>query len=172
MSPTPEIQERPAADYAAIAADVTMETMADVLPPLTPRLAEYLAKRGLEPCGPPFWRYRVIDMTGVLRVEVGFPLAAELDEQVDMPGDVVSGVLPAGTYVTTMHVGAPDELLDATSALLAWGDDAGLEWDRTTEPDGDHWTCRLEEYLSDPADEPDQTKWRTRLAFKTRSGAR
>lgn len=167
MSSTPTIEQRAATPYVAIAARVTMESMAEVLPPLTPRLADFLAEHGLQPSGPPFWRYRVIDMAGVLVVEVGFPLAETLDAAVLAGTDVQTGLLPAGDYVTTVHVGHPDGLIEATGALLGWAEGAGITWDRTAATDGDHWTCRLEEYLTDPSEEPDLTRWRTRLAFKT-----
>jgi hypothetical protein len=40
-----------------------------------------------------------------------------------------------------------------------------LEWDAN----GDTWGCRLEEYLSDPAEVPDMADWQTRLAFRLRA---
>lgn len=167
MRSTPTLEERAATDAVAIVATVTMGSMGDVLPPLTPRLARHLVEHGVDPSGPPFWRYRVIDMAGLLEVEVGFPVASARHAQMVATEDVVAGVLPAGTYVTTIHVGHPDGLIDATAALLEWAEHAGVTWDRTTGDDGGVWGCRLEEYLTDPAEEPDLTKWRTRLAFKT-----
>ncbi len=32
--------------------------------------------------------------------------------------------------------------------------------------DGEHRACRLEEYLTDPAQQPDMSKWQSRLAFR------
>ena len=163
MPTTPTLEQRTATAFVAIPAVVTMESMADVLPPLTSRVASVLAEQGVEPSGPPFWRYTVIDMARALHVDVGFPLVDPIEALAD---GIVAGELPAGTYATTVHVGHPDGLLDATRALLEWADDAGVTWDRADGPDGDVWACRLEEYLSDPAEEPDPTRWRTRLAFK------
>jgi hypothetical protein len=31
---------------------------------------------------------------------------------------------------------------------------------------GDRWGARLEFYLTDPAEEPDMSKWQTQLAFR------
>ena len=42
----------------------------------------------------------------------------------------------------------------------------GLTWDVTSSEDGDRWACRLENYLTDPGQEPDMSKWVTQLAFK------
>ena len=75
-----------------------------------------------------------------------------------------SGVLPAGRYATVVHTGHPDTLVTATRDLLDWADQRGLDWDN----DGRTWGCRLEEYLSDPAEVPDMGKWETRLAFRLR----
>ena len=122
----------------------------------------WLGAHGHEPVGPPFWKYNVIDMDAELDVEVGVPVAT-----VVAGDDVVgAGVLPAGKYVTVVHTGPPADLEDATRELLEWADAQGLTWDVTTGEDGEHWTARLEEYLTDPAQEPDQAKWQTRLAFR------
>jgi effector-binding domain-containing protein len=81
-------------------------------------------------------------------------------------GDIRAGVLPAGRYVTVTHIGHPDELMEATRELLAWADGQGLTFDRADSPNDDAWVSRLEIYKSDPAEEPDMSKWETELAFK------
>jgi effector-binding domain-containing protein len=79
---------------------------------------------------------------------------------------VVTGVLPAGRYAAVTHVGHPNELVDATRALLDWADAEGLTWDVAADGSGERWGCRLEFYLTDPAAEPDMSKWETQLAFR------
>jgi effector-binding domain-containing protein len=79
---------------------------------------------------------------------------------------VVTGVLPAGRYATLTHLGHPSELVAATKALLDWAAEHGLTFDVTPGDDGDRWACRLENYLTDPSQEPDMSKWVTKLAFK------
>jgi len=54
--------------------------------------------------------------------------------------------------------------VDATRNLLDWATERDVKWDA----DGNKWGCRLEEYLSDPAEVPDMNKWQTRLAFRLR----
>jgi effector-binding domain-containing protein len=122
----------------------------------------WLSARGLAPAGPPFFRYRRIDLPRQLEVEPGVPLG----ERIAGDGNVVTGVLPAGRYAEVMYVGQPDGLVDATRALLDWADGEGLTWDMTEHDDGEWWGCRLENYLTDPAGEPDMTKWETLLAFR------
>ena len=85
---------------------------------------------------------------------------------VDGDAGVVSGVLPAGRYATLTHVGHPSELAEATKALLDWAARQGLSWDMTPADGGERWGARLEIYLTDPEQEPDMSKWHTRLAFR------
>ena len=117
---------------------------------------------GLKPGGPPFLKYNVIDMTRELEMEAGVPVASAVDGD----DDVVSGVLPAGRYATVTHTGHPSELMEVTRALLDWAAEQGLAWDMSPSEDGDRWGARLEFYLTDPAKEPDMSKWRTQLAFR------
>jgi hypothetical protein len=50
--------------------------------------------------------------------------------------------------------------------LLDWAAEQGLTWDVSPSEDGDRWGARLEFYLTDPAEEPDMSKWQTQLAFR------
>ena len=161
MPGTPAIETRAEQPYAAVRARVTMAELAG----LGARLGEvfgWLGARGIAPAGPPFFRYNVIDMARELEVEAGVPIATVItgDDQ------VAAGVLPAGRYATATHVGHPDELLEATSALLDWAAGQDLKWDVAPGPDGEHWACRLESYLTNPDEEPDMSKWVTQLAFR------
>ena len=161
MTTIPEITERAEQPYVAIRADVTMEQ----LPGLADRFGEvfgWLAERGVAPAGPPFFRYNVIDMARVLNVEAGVPVATEVDGNDHM----VAGVLPAGRYGSAIHVGPYDGLIGAVDNLLRWADSKDLEWDKSSAHDGEHWSCRLEIYLTDPSQEPDPAKWETQLAFR------
>ena len=90
------------------------------------------------------------------------PVAAAVDGD----GQVVSGVLPAGRYATLTHEGHPSELAGVTTALLDWAAGEGLSWDMSPEGSGERWGARLENYLTDPRQEPDMSKWLTELAFR------
>ena len=161
MSSAPEIETRAEQPYVAVRAKVTMGEIAA----FARRFGEvfgWLDSHGLVPAGPPFFKYNVIDMARELEMEAGVPIATVTD------GDdqIVAGVLPAGRYATLTHVGHPSELMAATKALLDWAAEQGLTWDVTPSEDGDRWACRLENYLTDPEQEPDMSKWVTQLAFK------
>jgi effector-binding domain-containing protein len=84
--------------------------------------------------------------------------------QVESHGEIRAVDLHAVLDATVVHTGHPDTLVTATRDLLDWADQRGLDWDT----DGRTWGCRLEEYLSDPAEVPDMGQWETRLAFRLR----
>ncbi|QDP95940.1 GyrI-like domain-containing protein [Microlunatus elymi] len=163
----PTLAERTAQPYAAIRVRVPMPEIAQVVPPLNGEVFGWLAEHGGKPTGPPFWKYNVIDMERELEIEAG----VTVESAINADDRVRGGVLPAGTYATLTNTGHPDSLMEATAALLAYGNERGWSWDRTDDPDGDRWGCRLEFYLTDPDEEPDLTKWQTELVFRLRDGS-
>ncbi len=158
----PQLVQRAEQPYAAIRVLVTMQEIADVVPPLNAEVFGWLDRQGVEAAGPPFWKYNVIDMERQLEIEAGAPTANLLtaDDRVSV------GVLPAGTYATLINTGHPMTVIDATRALLAWGEEQSVRWDRSEIADGEQWGARLEFYLTDPAEQPDMTQWDTELAFR------
>src|SRR5215472_11613326 len=161
MDVAPEITQRAAQPYAGISAWVTMATVGLVADRI-PEIFGWLGARGIEPAGPPFFRYHVIDMERQLLVEAGIPVASAVEDE----GDIRAGTLPAGRFAVTTHTGAPHTLMAATSALLDWADARELAWDVSQTDAGEKWGCRLESYLTDPAEQPDTSKWQTELAFR------
>lgn len=160
MLGTPEVIERPEQPYVAIRTTVTMESIGAAAAHF-PVVFEWLAGHGSGPAGPPFFKYDVIDMASQLQIEVGVPVPARMADD----GSIVAGMLPAGRYASIIHVGHPDQLAGAAADLLAWAERNGLAFDTTTTSEGERWACRLENYLTDPAEQPDMNKWETQLAF-------
>jgi effector-binding domain-containing protein len=160
VAENPTVETRADQPYAAIPVIVPIAELGSVVPPLTSRVFGWLAAHGIGPVGPPFWRYLVVDMEAELQLDTGVAIASHVE------GDdqIRTGILPAGRYATVLHTGHPDTLVSATRDLLDWAAERDLEWDA----DGDKWGCRLEEYLSDPAEVPDMHQWQTRLAFRLR----
>lgn len=158
----PVLVDRPAVPYVGISRTVTPGTFSQVADRFADLFA-WLADHSLAPAGPPFFRYDVIDLDRRMIVEAGVPLA-EAVQWAD--GDVVPGLLPAGRYAVTSHVGPPDELVQVAADLLAWVEAEGLRVDRWSTPEGDAWGCRLELQLSDPRVEPDMTGWETQLVVR------
>jgi effector-binding domain-containing protein len=160
-SKSPAVVQRHEQPYVGIHQNVTMAELAGVADRI-PELLRWLDERSIRPAGPPFFRYNLIDMQARLSVEVGVPVANPLTGDDDVRG----GVLPAGRYLTDIHVGPPNTIVDAVRDLLEWADDRKLSWDVEETPFGERWGCRIESYLTDPQLEPDLTKWRTELAFR------
>lgn len=127
-----------------------------------PTMFGWLGERGVTVAGPPFFRYKVIDMSAVMVVEAGIPVGGE----VEVSAPVFVDTLPGGRYVTVAHVGHPDELVTVTGDLLTWAQHQGLVWDMTPTPEGEEWGCRLEILMTNPAEEPDMHKWETVLMFR------
>jgi len=168
LQQTPEIQDRPDVPYVGVTCAVTMSTMASAADRL-PEVFAWLAARGVEPAGPPFFRYLVVDMEHELVLDVGVPVAAPVPDDAPPVGAVVapgprSGTLPAGRYAVVRHRGHPDEIEGATGDLLAWAADQGLAWDADAGQRA--WGARVEHYLTDPADEADMARWEHELAFR------
>jgi effector-binding domain-containing protein len=157
MTDQPTIVERAEQPYVAIRETVPMSGIG-VFADRIPEVFDWLAAHGVEPVGPVFFKYDVVDMERGLTIQIGVPVgqAQTGDEQ------VVAGVLPGGRYASVTHIGHPDDLMGATRDLLAWADGQNLEWD----VDGDRWGSRLEVYKSDPREVPDMTKWETELLFR------
>lgn len=154
----PQIGHRAAQPYAAIPVNVTMESLARAVDRGFPELFGWLAEHALEPAGAPFIRYLKVDMGAELEIELGVPVAAEPagDERVR------AGVLPAGRYITLVHVGPYDGLVQANATLQQWAQERGFSWEMEDES---RWRGRVEHYLTDPAQHPDPSGWETELAY-------
>ena len=131
-----------------------------------PELFGWLSEHGVTPAAAPFIRYYEIDHAGEpLDVEVGVPVEGSVE------GDtrVLADALPAGSYLTALHVGPytsdemPD-LRDARAALIAWASDNGIVYGTETDR-GLQMPCALEQFHIGPVDEPDFTKWETEFAY-------
>jgi hypothetical protein len=81
MITEPKIEHRNEQPYVGIRAQVTMQELGRLLPPLWGEVYGWLANRGLKPAGAPLWRYRVIDMAAKLEIDVGVPVGRPV------PGD-------------------------------------------------------------------------------------
>lgn len=147
-----DIETREEQPYAAVRATVTPETFAKIADRF-PELMQWLADRELPILGAPFFRYlRVTD--GQYEVEAAIPTIAE----VPADGEVFCATLPAGRYAVEIHEGHPDGLIEVTERILA----EDLPFDR----DGDAWGARLETFFTDPAVQPDSSKWTTEVAIR------
>ncbi|WP_306746515.1 GyrI-like domain-containing protein [Saccharothrix yanglingensis] len=154
--------ERDARHTLGIRVRTPFRGMLAVRDALLAELHEWLTGRGVEH-GAAFFRLHVVDMAGVMDVEVGVttPTAHGGDDRVG------PGTLPAGRYASLTHV---DHARRANRALVEWIAGTGLVPDRADTPEGDAFGCRYEMYLTDPRTERMKTKWRVRLDIRLRDG--
>lgn len=162
MLTLPKVVERREQPYLGIRENVPMTGIPQMADRNFPALLSWFGTRKIEPAGAPFFRYHVINMDGLLDIEVGMPVARP--EQGDSM--VKPGVLPGGRFAILTFWGPYDQLLDANAVLIGWARQTGIEWDMETKADGDHFGCRLEVYNTDPAAETDASKWETEVLIK------
>ncbi|MCU1359567.1 MAG: AraC family transcriptional regulator, partial [Ilumatobacteraceae bacterium] len=115
-------------------------------------------------------RYLVIDMERELVIEAGVPTADIVAGDSEGGNEVLDAVLPGGRYVTTTYTGSYDELVDVTTQFLQWATDHDLTWDAQDTEAGEAWGCRLELFLTNPAEQPDPSQNVTQLAFRLADG--
>ena len=165
MSVQPKIEERAAQPYVGITRRVT-EGVPAVVDTAFPALFAWLGEHGVEPAGPPFIRTREVDTRGEpLELDVAVPVAAP----VETDGDVRADVLPAGRYLTLLHVGpyrseTATDLGDARDALLRHAHERGIVYSRPTER-GALVPCGVEHFRVGPVDTRDHTTWETEIAY-------
>jgi len=163
----PKLEQRDEQPYIAIRRQVTKQEIGPVLgDQVVPDVFTWLESKGVAPAGAPFFRYLAIDMTGEghFDIEVGIPVATA----VPGAGIVTAGVLPAGRYAVLVNTGPYDDLVDAHTALHAWGEANGIVWQ--TADDGKSPGVMLESYVTNPAEEPDPQKWQTDIVYLVADG--
>jgi len=151
MLTTPQIVDRDAQPYAAVRRSIPMSELGGIVGPSFDLVLGFVRQSTDDEPGPPFIRYDLIDMEGVMELEFGIPLSSP----VEASGEIVVGELPAGRYATVTHTGSYDELYDVTAILVGWAKERGIEWDSTPEGSGERFVSRIESYLNAPSDVPE-----------------
>lgn len=135
-----DLQEQ---QVACMRARISPDEISTFLATAFTKVPRTIAQQGLRPNGPPYARYRFHD-DGSIDVDAGFPISGHLART----ADVEPGTLPGGRVVTTVHVGAYDQVGNAYEALETHLSKNGLE------PAGVAW----ESYLDGPEVPEPRTK--------------
>lgn len=157
---SPKIDTRPDQIYMGIRTIAPFSGMFKVVDQLRKEMTKWVKENGIEPAGPPFLRYHVIDMRGEMDITYGIPVAAALPDD----GRVTAGVLPGGRFASLIYVGNG---YTGNKALIEWvraRDD--IAFDRWDTEQGDNFRCRYESFLTDPKVEHRKTKWDIEVAIK------
>jgi effector-binding domain-containing protein len=160
MITKPKLEQRGEQPYVGIRTQVPPSKFKKIIPQFLEELFGWLAARGVEPAGAPFMRYHVINMAGNMDVELGVPVA------VPVAGDehVTAGAIPAGRYASLVYSGVTG--ITGNKALIEWAAKNNIQWDRWDDANGDAFRSRVEYFLTDPAEQPDQKKWETEVAIR------
>lgn len=128
------------------------------------RIYGWLESHRVAPLGGPLYVYqRFGGPDEPVDVTVAVPISAPVT-----PSDgLVLGTLPAGTYVVGRHTGAPDSIGTAYDDVRAWAAEHGHRLVERREGIAGSWSGHAEQFLTDPAEEPDASRWVTELLFAT-----
>lgn len=158
MLSEPKVEFREEQPYAAIRTKVAMQAIPKELPPLIPEILQWVEKKKLQQEGPVFFRYLSMEKN-IMDVEVGVPLS----EKPQGDGRVIPGSFPSAKYLTARHTGPYNDLPKSHMALDSYAKKNGLEEGTVAGEKGQVWGTRAEIYITDPAEEKDQSKWETDL---------
>jgi effector-binding domain-containing protein len=157
----PKVEERAALHYAGIRTQVLARQFPKIIPQFIGEVFGWLDKQSIAPSGAPLMRYYVINMKGLMDVEIGVPVESAITGD----GRVSACVLPAGKYASLVYTGVKNGI-KGNGALLDWGAKQGLVWDRWDDTNGDAFGGRVEFFLDGPEDDPDPAKWDTEVAIR------
>jgi len=139
---------------------VPFRTMLSNRDRLLAELLEWMQQHDVEATGPFFLRLHVVDMAGMMDIEVGV-----VSDAVSSTDRVKSGTLPAGRYALLDYRATS---MPANRMIREWVTAQGLELDSRDTPAGEAFAARCEIYVTDPRTERLKTKWVVRLAFLLR----
>jgi effector-binding domain-containing protein len=146
----PTIVDLECQDAIAVRGEVAMADMPQFFQRAFMASFQAAAEAGVDIIGPPFGFYPEMPGETVI-IEAGFPVSAPIETS----GEVHSLVLPGGKAIELIHVGSFEAMAETYAALQTWMEDQGIT------PASGMW----EVYLSDPAVEPDQSKWQTKIVW-------
>jgi len=159
MITEPKISFRHERHYVGIRVKAPFRGMFAVVDKLLKELRTWVKAHGIADEGPFFLRYHVIDMEGIMDIELGFVVLEPLS------GDdrVQPNVLPKGRYASLTYT---RYALPGNKDLLEWIKQNNIRIDRWNDKEGDAFACRYEAYLTDYRVEPRKSAWNVELAIK------
>ncbi len=146
--------------YAALRREVAQQDIPKEIPPLIEILMNLLHKENIKINGDCFFRYLSCTTGGQMVVEAGFPI-----EKTDSRSDNFEfGSFPAGKYLSVIHKGDYNNLIDAHMYLEDYSKLNNLSLDDISTDTGVVWGCRAEIYLTEPDTTP-IADWKTEVTF-------
>ena len=135
---------------AVVREEIPESNLAEAMCRMFQLVMSALSAQGVEPASQPFARYH--SFGEVIDVEAGVIVAAP----VQPAGEVKPGELPRGPAAIAVHTGSYETLGATHEAMRRW-----LEANPGQKPNGGPW----ELYVTDPATEPDPSRWMTEVIY-------
>ncbi len=135
---------------AVVREEIPESNLAEAMGRMFQLVMSALSAQGVEPASQPFARYH--SFGEVIDVEAGVIVAAP----VQPAGEVKPGELPRGPAAIAVHTGSYETLGATHEAMRRW-----LEANPGQYPNGGPW----ELYVTDPATEPDPSRWMTEVIY-------
>jgi effector-binding domain-containing protein len=155
----PKIDTRPKLVYMGIRTIAPFKGMPKVIDRISRELNAWIGENDIQPAGPPFLRFHVIDMRGFMDISFCYPVRKALPDD----GDIKADFIPAGKYASLIYSGGG---ISGNRALIEWVRAQGMDFDRWDTEQGDNFAGRYETYLTDPKIEPRKSRWKIEVAIK------
>ena len=149
-TPVVEIVRLPGFNYISMRSNVGVEEISDRMAIMYGQLVETINKNGLVMTDMPYAIYHSMD-NGLIDLECGIPV----DKVMETKGNIASGTAVAKTCANANHLGSYTNLEFTHSFLQNWIQNNGFNL--TGSP--------MEHYLTDPEQEPDESKWITAIYY-------
>jgi effector-binding domain-containing protein len=141
MAAAIEIRKITPRPYVGVRRIVKQDAIGPACSDILPRVAEWLAAKGVSPASPPIVLYHAFDpKTGEFDAQPGFFVAAPMNGE----GDITSGETAGGETLTTLHVGPYTTLGETWGNVFAHAEASKRRVSKSS------W----EVYLNTPADVP------------------
>lgn len=129
-------------------------------------LRQHMNGRGIDDAGPGFLRYVRVGQDGEHEMEFGY----FTDRVHAGSGPIRSGILPAGTFMSSEWVGPYDKLAEVNAMWPAWVQYTGADLDINETDAGIDYACRLKIFHVSPRHTQNPAEFRTEIAIMMRSG--
>ncbi len=148
--PIVEIVQLPEFNYISVRDEVELEAVSTQMGQVYSQLMNLIERHDLVMTDMPFAIYHKIDGNRI-DLECGIPV----DYGIDPQGAVLSGKMPSRTYAVADHIGSYENLDQTHSFIQRWIPENGLSLAGSP----------MEKYLTDPQQQPDESKWVTVIYY-------
>jgi effector-binding domain-containing protein len=137
-------------NYISMRGNIKLEEISDQMGMMYGKLMEVASKNGLSMTNMPYAIYHKID-GGLIDLECGIPV----DKLIDATGNIMAGTTTEQTCASADHIGPYTNLEKTHGFIQNWIQDNGFSLAGSP----------MERYLTDPQQEPDESKWATAIYY-------